>query len=234
VRTIPVNGHLLRAHRLSLGLGLRDMARRSHQSFVTIRQLEQQNEASAAMSLAGLQRVAEAAGITVVDLLTVSEGPPPLSDDDADSTACDPAVLGRILAHQAKAVAVDAIAIEMRCTKQAVIAAAEELNIALEPTGMKVANNANGMYLTPRDQTQRDAANRISQTRVAALGLNLTHARFIHDLIHGKFTGRSVRKADLPKLGELMNLGITTTGKPGTESDMLTEAAAYAFEVPTK
>jgi hypothetical protein len=90
------------------------------------------------------------------------------------------------------------------------------------------------LFVQQPHQTQRDAANRISQTRVAALGLNLTHARFVHDLIHGKFTSNNVRKADLPKLGELMNLRITTTGKPGTESDTLTEAAAYAFEVPTR
>ena len=226
-KTVPVNGARLRAARLTLSLGTRELGRLAGVSLMAINLMEKENRMGAQMTLAQARRIAEAAGLSLTDLLTEPAAQPESVTDDADAQA-----VIQLLAQDPRLHERDHIAYAFEWDiprTDAAIAAAEAL---LVPVGLRIQRTNTRRGLRPSDPAAHDRFEKHLKERAAKNGMNAASARLLRSAILDEGLRGEPTDISKPNLGYLINVGALRPGSTGEPFHVATDDAAFAFEVP--
>ena len=225
-KRIPVNGARLRAARLNIGLGTREFARESGTTFTLIDSMEKENFVGASTTLAEFRALARAASLTMADLL----------DEDTDINPASSAPpndvqrLAAVLISDTRMQTVDDICQGLGWTLNQLHQAADSLNAALEPLGLRVHRNPGLMCLRPRTTSGLDDAQAVDTRRSGREGLNITEASILRRALNGELSDK-LPESSRPAIGHLINLGYLRPGTRGEPFNVVTDATNYAFDV---
>jgi hypothetical protein len=251
VKALPANGALFRAERLRLRVGTRECARQGGTTFTTINFIEKENGISTALTLAEVTKIAQAAGLTPLDLLTPPKrspgrlltnpdthrnGPEPPDDNGASAreTEPDPVADARTLAQ--------VLVLDSRLTEEVPLCRAlgwtlpqlrDAMQLAdqlLEPVGLRVHQNPTGICLRPTDPDIHATYELVLQQPSSKRGYNVTEARMLRDAIIANVPDE-IRHGEKPAVGSLVRQAILRPGQTGEPSTIATDGTLFAFDI---
>lgn len=225
-RTLPFNGQRVRAARLALGLGTRDLARRAGTTWTVINSIEKRNFIASTTTLAEVRRIAGAVGLTVNDII---DAPPEKATPPHD--ADDTTRLAGLLATDLRLHRRSDIADALGWTLPRLRAAVRDLDAKLRPVGMRVhATSSQYLTLRPLFAQAQDDAEALDRRRVVRYGFITTEGRLMYQALNGELTDKTPHD-EKPSLGRLTRLGILRPGVPTEPFSVLSDDARYAFDV---
>lgn len=219
---VPVNGARLRAARLSLGLGTRELSRASGTSFTVVDTAEKENALATSITVADARRLAGAAGLSLSDLL----GEPGEQVGIEDSNGIKR--LAAALTANTRMTPTDDLAVALGWTLPQLHRNARALDAALEPVGLRVHRISGQMCIRPRDANAHDVANEIDRRRAGRDTMTILEARLLRDALLGDSTD-TPKDSEKPALGHLINLGVLRPGRRKEPFHVVTEAASAGF-----
>jgi transcriptional regulator with XRE-family HTH domain len=224
MKTVSVNGELIRRRRLAGGPGsLRELARQTHLTNVGLSRMEANNNIGGATSLAQLSRLADCLGVTLADLLTPSEQAPAMPSNDVTA-------LGTLLAHDPRLTDRTAICRSLGWTLERLSAAEELLDANLRPLGQRLHRLNGAICLRPATAALDAAAAQVAAERAADHSVNITQASLLLRASRGVLRSNTLREGDLPHLATLLSLGVLERSADGGRHDLrLTAEASSAF-----
>lgn len=228
VKSMYVNGALVRRARMDMKIGLRDFARRAVTTFTIINAIEKDNSISTSTSVAELSRIAHACGLSLAELLT-----PPASAATPQAPTDDFQALLPILMANPQLTSTTDLARALNWTRERVIDTAKAIDAALQPLGLKLHHYTPAMdriCLRPINPQTRDHIEKLEGMRTTTHGLNVAAARLLRQAVENRLPDQ-VTHGDKPHVGSLLRQGILRPGAVGEPAHVLTDDAAYAFNV---
>lgn len=220
--SVPINGALLRATRLLLGLGTRELARAAGTTFNVVDRAEKENTLSASATIADARRLAHTAGLNLADLLTESTSTTGICGDDAQR-------LAGVLISDKRLIPRDDLAAVLHWTLDHLDRTTEQLDAALAPIGLRVHSTNGGICIRPRHLESLQAAQSLERRRASRETMNLTEARLLrHAVLHGGVDDKPTAY-ERPALGRLINLGCLRPGRTGEPFHVITDEAKAGF-----
>lgn len=229
VKSMYVNGALVREARMVMKVSLRDFARKAVTTFTILNAIEKENSISTSTSVAELTRIAHACGLSLAELLT-----PPADTAASPAPADDIQVLLPVLMANPQLTSTTELARALNWTRDRVIDTAKAIDAALQPLGLKLHHYAPAMdriCLRPVHAQARDHIEKLEAMRATTHGFNVAAARLLWQAVEKRLPDQ-VPHADKPHVGSLLRQDILRAGAVGEPAHVLTDEAAYAFNVP--
>lgn len=223
IKRVPLNGARLRAARLNLGLGTRELARQAGTTFTLVDSIEKEDFIGSMTTLAELRAIAHAAGLSLTDLLDEQH-----ADTHDTANADDVQRLAAILIADPRMQTNDDISRALDWTLPRFNDAANALNTAVAPLGLRVHRNPGTICLRPTKTTALEDAKRVDARRTGREGMNASEAALLYKALNGTLSDKLPKTAH-PPLGHLINLGYLRPGARKEPLHVPTEETLYAF-----
>ena len=230
IKTIPVNGELLRITRQEMGLSLREFSKVSRTNIAALNTMEKCNVALKTTPILELNSVAAACGLTLADLLTPKPEtfhPEPAEDNILVMAQQLAAILARDNRLHSKLLIAEHFNITLTTLRKVTTA----LNHLATPLGLRIHEHTSLIALRPMDPKMLNQFEKIDRRRANTDGYTMTDAALVNQALHG-FITEAPNHAERPRLGRLIRLGVLRPGAVGKPLHVLTEKAAFAFDIP--
>lgn len=226
---IYINGTLLRQKRLELGYGLRLVARSAKVSSTVVNTLEKRGFVFEGTPLLELQSIASACGLTLLDLLSEPEA----HDDTRESENLDQVAkqLISILIQDPRLHYKTHIAEVLKISLSDLRAVAGKVDEQIKALGLRVHRHNTYIAIRPNDPAAYEKYRQLDKKRLNREEFIISEARLIHQALEGTLS-ESPSHAEKPYIGRLLRLGILKIGCVGQPLHVLSEEAAFAFEMP--
>lgn len=224
-RYVPANGHALRQRQLELGISDRDLSRRTGLGQTTVRSILLKSQLSTSTNVAELNRCLSETGLTYGELLDVDRNGEPDDSPDADVT-----VLAGVLIGDRRMHANEQLALALGWTFERLDTAATSLDCRLQPTGLKVHQNTNGLTIRSASDKSSDALQKLGELRDDAKGIKQGTARTLFAVYTGTLSTGDLPNDVRVELGELNNRGAIAIGSDAGKRMQLSDNCAFAFD----
>lgn len=225
--TVHVNGDRLRSRLLELRLSDRDFGRTTGIGQGVTRSMILRNEINGSTPIADIARCLRETGMTAADLL---DSEPAQAPDEDPIT--DVQTLAHILNAQKRMHPLERLATALNWDMDRLRAAITRLHAHLAPLGLAIHENKMGVTIRAVDSRADEALNRLDGYRDADEGLHHGAARILYAVFTGSLSNRETKNDHMVQLGALRNRDAIQFGDGTGQRFILTERAAFAFDVP--
>lgn len=228
---LTANGQLLRSARLRHQMDVRDLAARAGVTAPVIRLIEKENRIGSRLTLAQVTSIADAAGISLTQLLTPANMP-----DDAtprmDSTESGDAMqLVQTLVLDGRRRSKHDLAAAHGWTLDRLQTAADLAEGELGRLGLLLMDYNGSPGVAPADSSAEKRVAELKHPRAARTGMKTPAARLLHQAITQGGVRTKVPDADMPHLRYLLNVGVLRAGSTGEPDYVCADAAVES--IPT-
>ncbi len=240
-KVIDINGQILIQAINSNATSIRAVARRCNISFNALSIAIRRNQWQTHLPLRTLTDICDCVGLELTDLLapplpahhTPFRVEPNHRDHEETDTDDTDAVhrLAALLLNTSRPHTPSEIALTLGCTLETLDHLREELNVALEGSGIQLRFANDALYLTatrntPRSTRDADIRN-LQLTASRDRPYDNTTMRIVWEIAHGR-TRNTYAHAEAPRVGQAMNMGLLKTAGAAT-SPMASEVLMDAF-----
>lgn len=228
--TVPVNGRRLRAALEDHLIAERTFARSLNLGERTLRTMLNDNKMFGSLTISKAAKVADAAGLTLLKLLTPDDTTVDTQPEPGDIADADERVLNQLLRAAPARHLEHNVAIALGWSLDRLRAAAASLNARLHPLGEQVHANEMGIKMLPLDEGAVHATEHLLTLHDSDKGLDANTARMLYAIYSGTHSAKRVSKTNYKHLQALINRGLLQrVDEPGNRTQ-LAEDVHFAFE----
>lgn len=224
---VPVNGSRIRQRLSEMRISEREFSRQTGLGQAVVRGVLYRGEMNGSTAIADIYRCLNYTGLTASDLLD-----PPAPSEPDDTPTDDVQMLAQILTRDTRLHLHERLALALGWTIDRLRAAANDLDPALRPLGLRVHENGMGITVRVVDNRAEQAQQRVEQFRDSDEGIHQGMARVLYAAYTGALSSQETKNDHMVQLGALSNRNAIEVSTGQGARYRLTPDTAFAFNVP--